>query len=114
MHPKIRLIHLLWKPIFFINEHKKSHSTRSYALLISSFIVIKPDFLAFLFFMWCKVSKTTKMLSKIAISTWKALYESKIISGKIFLSLFANTFDTNLYKILHKAIGRNKRKFWTK
>ena len=51
------------------------------------------------------------MLSKIALSTRKALCESEIISGKIFLSLFVNTFDTNLYKILHIAIGQNKRNF---
>ena len=43
----------------------------------------------------------------MALSDWKALCVSEIIEGRIFLSLFARTFETSLYKTLHKAIGRN-------
>lgn len=47
------------------------------------------------------------MLSEMALSDWKTLCVSEMMCGRIFLSLFAKTFDTNLYRTLQKAMGRN-------
>ena len=86
---------------------KTLNSTLSYALHILSFIVMYPSPPTFFFFIWCKVSKATKILSKIALSNWKALWDSEIKLGKILYNLLANTVEVNLYKILHKAMGKN-------
>ena len=46
-------------------------------------------------------------MSEIALFDWKALCDSEIIYGRIFLSLFATTLDTSLYMTLQRAMGRN-------
>ena len=73
----------------------------------SLIIAINPSFPVFLFFMWCKVSKATKMLSEVTLSDWKALWYYEITIGRRLLSWLAITFEINLYQILHRAIGQN-------
>lgn len=46
--------------------------------------------------MWWSVSKATKILSEIALFDWNALWDSKIMLARTFLSLFAITLETSL------------------
>ena len=46
------------------------------------------------------------MLSEIALSNWKALYEFEIKFGKILFNLLVITLETSLYRILHNDIGQ--------
>ena len=65
MHAMIKDIHFSQKPIISIILYRKSHFTLSKALLISS---LSHKTFFFFFFIWCKVSKATKMLSEITLS----------------------------------------------
>ena len=47
------------------------------------------------------------MLSKIALSDWKAHWDSEITCGRRLFSLLAKTLDISLYRTLHRAIGLN-------
>ena len=111
MHSTIHSICLKWKLILSIIFSKNFYSTLSYALLISNFIVINPVFPFFFYFMWCKVSKATKILFEMALSDWKALWDSEIITGKTFFNLFVSTFDIIFYKRLQRAIGQKSDTF---
>ena len=52
-------------PTFNMIFHRKTHSTQSYALLMSSLIAICPFFPILLFLILCKTSKATIVLSVI-------------------------------------------------
>lgn len=106
-HIIINEIHFSWKPIFCIIPSKKGHSTRSYALLMSSLMAIRP-FFPFLFWsMQCIVSKATWTLSVICLPRTKALWDLLITSRRIFFNLLASTFDTILYTTLYRLKGLN-------
>lgn len=51
-----KLTHWFANPIFNIMFQRKSHSTRSYAFLMSNFISICPTFPLNLFCIWCNIS----------------------------------------------------------
>ena len=63
IHCIIRFTHLSLKPIFCMICFKQPHSTRSKALLISSFKAISQTLLLVFWFRWCIISKTTRTLS---------------------------------------------------
>ena len=92
------------KPVFLIISVKNLHLTLSYALLISSFRVIKFAFFDFWVFIWCSNSKATKILSEIALFDLNALCDSEIMKGNTFLSLFATILENNFQIILQRAI----------
>ena len=107
MHSIIQPTHLEWNPIFCIIRWRNVHSNLLYALLMSNFKAMCPIFLVFFLFIWWSNSKATRILSEIALSNWKALWDSDMIWGKTFFNMLASTFDTGLYKTLQKAIGWN-------
>ena len=61
-HTMIRPIHCSQKPIFLIKFSKITHSTLSYALLMSSFKAINRFEPKLQFFMQCNVSKAIRIL----------------------------------------------------
>ena len=46
--------------------------------------------------MWWSVLKATKILSEITLFDWNTLWDSKIMLGRTFLSLFTITLETSL------------------
>ena len=107
MHSMIREVHWKLNPILIIIASKYPHSTRSYALLMSSLTAINLDPPLRLFFRECSISNATRMLSEIKRPGTKALWLSEIISGIIDLNLFDRSLETILYSTLHKLIGRS-------
>ena len=57
------------------------------------------------FYIVCKDSKATKILSEISRLFVKALWYSVMILGIIILSLLHKTFKKILYNTLHKLMG---------
>ena len=94
-----------FKPNFSINFSRKTYSTLSYALLMSSFRAIKPVFPFLLFFRWWKVSKATRILFEISLSDMKAFCVSKTSLGRIFFNWFAMVWETILYRTLQRLMG---------
>lgn len=99
-------------PNLSIIRLKKVHSTRSYALLISSLTTICPVRTCLLFHIQCNISNATVVLSVISLLGTKALCESEITLGRIVFNLFANTLDTILETTLLRMIGRNSVICW--
>ena len=64
---------------------EKTHSTRLYALLMSSLRAINPDFPFLLFLRLWSVSKMTSILSEINLSDIKTLCDFETNLDKIFL-----------------------------
>ena len=93
MQELIREIHLSAKPNFTISFSKKTHSTLSYALLISSLRAINPNFPFLLFFRWWSVSNATRMLSEINLSDMKALWVFDTSLGSSFFRRFAMVLE---------------------
>lgn len=102
-------IHLLTNLIFLITASNKDYSTLLCGLLTSSIMAIKPSLLELYFCKLWRVSKATKMLSKMRLLLVKALLCSIIVRGSTFLSQFAKTFENILYRTLHRLIGRNSK-----
>ena len=99
-HTIISPIHLSLKPIFLMTFSRYPHSTRSYALLMSSLIAMYLVFPEIIFFILFRDSNATSMLSEISLFLTKADWCSVMMVGKIFLSLFARTLEKILYRTL--------------
>ena len=82
-------------PILSIICWRKSHSTRSYALLISNLTAIWPIFPFLLFRIRWSISYATIVLSVISLSGTKVLWELGMTFGRMVFTLLASTFDTN-------------------
>ena len=75
-------------------------------MLISNLIATWPILPHLFFFMLCKVSYATKMLSVINLYGTKALWELEIKFGRISFNRLTNILDMILYSTLHKLMGR--------
>ena len=102
-----RLTHWLGRPIFCIILWRNSHSTLSYALLMSSFTAMCPFFSLALFLIRLSISKATVVLSVMILLGTKALCELEITLGSIGLRLLANTIDIIHDTTLPKLMGRS-------
>ena len=98
------LIYLLVKPTHLIIGSRYDHSTLSYALLVSNLMAIESSLPICFCILW-RVSKATRILSEINLLLVNALWCLEIIFGRIFLILFAKTFENILYKTLQRLIG---------
>lgn len=74
---------------------------------MSSLSAIKPNLLVLCFFIYCSVSKATKMLSEISLFLVKVNWCFVMIAGSIFFNLFARTLEKNLVKDITKTYGSN-------
>ena len=92
-HTMIRPIHCSQNPIFLITFSKNTHSTLTYALLISNFKAINPFEPELQCFMVCKVSKAMRILSVMRRPLAKVDQCSVIILLRNFLSLLARTLE---------------------
>lgn len=101
-----KFTHLSENPILSVILRKNYHSTLSYALLMSSLIVIWPTLPCLLFLSLCSISYATKVLSEISLFGTKALWESEMMLGRIGLTQLAKTFETILLTMLLKLMGR--------
>ena len=102
-----RLTHYSERPIFCIIHWRNSHSTLSYALLMSSFTAIWPFFPLVLFLIRRSISKATVVLSVMILPGTKALCESEITLGSFGFNRLANTLDIIRDTTLPKLMGRN-------
>ena len=88
----MREIHFPSNPNFSMIFSRKIHSTLSYALLMSSFNAMNPDFPLILDLRRCSVSKATRMLFEMRWFDMYALCVSKTSFGKSFLNRLAMVF----------------------
>ena len=102
-----RLAHCSGRPIFSIIFWRNSHSTLSYALLMSSLTAMWPFFHFLLFLIQWIILKAIVVLSVIILSGMKALCESDITLGKVGFILFARTLEIIQDTTFSKLIGRN-------
>ena len=107
MHFLIRLTHFEQKPSFSITLLIKHHSTLSEVLLISSLTAIKPYFPIVLWFRKCISSMATSTLSVIRRSGVNALWFSKMMRRRRFLSLLARVLEISFLITLHRLMGLN-------
>lgn len=101
MHFITKSIHRCSTPSLFITL-RNFHSFRSYALLISRFKAIYPNFPINLQFMVFIASKATIMLSKINLPGTKTDWFGDIMLGKTVFNLLAKIFEISLKSIWPK------------
>lgn len=96
---------MTWKFIFSISISKKCHSTRSKALLMSSFKAMYGEDLEWLSSMLWKISKAIVALSVINLSRRKTLWASSMTVFITFFKRFTKTSETILYGTLQRLIA---------